>query len=108
MVAQRVDATAVQAGDGEQRAVGQPRRRQQGADFRCDFGVAGVVDQITLAQHHAGPGQTEQMQDGQVFACLRHYAVIAGDDQQRMVDAGDTGQHIGQEFFMTGHIDKAQ
>ena len=43
-----------------------------------------------------------------MLAGLRHHAIIARHHQQRMVDATDARQHIGEEFFMPRHVDKAQ
>ncbi len=43
-----------------------------------------------------------------MLAGLRHHAVVAGHHQQGMIDAADARQHVGEKFFMAGHIDKAQ
>lgn len=39
-----------------------------------------------------------------MFLCLRHDTFIGCDDQQRGVDAPDTGQHVLDKVTVTGHI----
>nr|WP_301541985.1 hypothetical protein [Shewanella sp. KJ2020] len=42
----------------------------------------------------------------QMFAGLRHHAVVTGQHQQRMAHMAHAHQHVIDEFFMAGHIDK--
>ncbi|MPN09882.1 hypothetical protein SDC9_157175 [bioreactor metagenome] len=39
---------------------------------------------------------------------LRHGAVVGGDDEQCEVDAGGTGEHVVDQLFMAGNVDKAE
>jgi hypothetical protein len=41
-----------------------------------------------------------------MFPGLRHDAVVGGNDQQGMRNAGQAAQHVGQKFFMAGYINE--
>ena len=43
-----------------------------------------------------------------MLAGLCHYSIVAGHHHQRMVDAANACQHISEEFFMAGNVDKPQ
>ncbi len=49
-----------------------------------------------------------QLQDLQMLPRLRHHAIIAGHHQQRVIDAADARQHVGQKLFVSGNVDKPQ
>ena len=48
-----------------------------------------------------------KIEDGQVLGGLRHGAFVGGDDEQRGVDAADTGQHVLDEALVAGDVDDA-
>ncbi|MEL4294769.1 hypothetical protein AAEH89_12900 [Shewanella xiamenensis] len=41
-----------------------------------------------------------------MFAGLWHHAVVTSQHQQRMAHMAHAHQHVIDEFFMAGHIDK--
>ncbi len=50
----------------------------------------------------------EQVDDRQMFAGLRHDAVVGGDNKQREVNAACAGQHGMHETLVTGNVDEAE
>ena len=53
-------------------------------------------------------GDSQQVHDFEVFAGLRHDAVVGGDDQQREVDARRAGDHVLHEPLVSGHVDQSE
>ena len=49
----------------------------------------------------------QEVQNGQVFSCLGHYAFIGGDHEQGHVYSPDTGQHVLDEALMSWDINDA-
>ena len=39
---------------------------------------------------------------------LRHHPIVGGDDEKGEVYAGDAGQHVADEAFVTGDVDESQ
>jgi len=70
-------------------------------------GEASGVGAVHFRNHHRGRSQAEQLDDGQVLQGLRHGTVVGGDDDQRVMDAGDTGHHGMHEAFMARHVNEA-
>ena len=66
------------------------------------------VDTVYLGQRHHAFAQAQLAEDGQVLQCLRHRAIVGGNDEQHMVDAGHSGQHVVDEFFVPRHVDEAE
>ena len=58
-----------------------------------------------LRQRDDGSAHAEQLEDRDVLARLRHHAVVAGDDEQREVDAGRAGDHRAHEALVPRHVD---
>ena len=42
-----------------------------------------------------------------MFLRLRHPAVVGGHDEQREIDRAQSGDHVANEIFVSGHIDHA-
>ena len=63
------------------------------------------VDEVALGQRDDGRAHAEQLEDRDVLARLRHHAVVAGDDDQREVDAGRAGDHGAHEALVPRHVD---
>ena len=64
-----------------------------------------VVDEVALGQRDHGGAHAEQLEDRDVLARLRHHAVVAGDDEQREVDAGRPRDHRAHEALVPRHVD---
>ena len=95
-------------GDGDHRRVGETGLRQQFFHLKLDqFDPFGIVNQVDFAQNDDDILNVEQLQDGEVFAGLRHDAFVGGDDEQGGVDPADASQHILYEVAMARHIDNA-
>ena len=43
-----------------------------------------------------------------MLAGLRHHAFVGSDYQREQIDAVRTGQHVLDQPFMTGHVNKTQ
>ena len=71
-------------------------RRQRGAL---------LVHEVGLRQRDDQRPHPEQREDRQVLARLRHDAVVAGDAEQRQVDAGRAGDHRADEALVARHVD---
>ena len=63
---------------------------------------------VALGQRHRAARDSQQMQDRQVLARLRHDAVVGGDHQQGEVDAAGAHQHGRDEALVAGHVDEAE
>ena len=63
---------------------------------------------VDLGQRHGAAAQTEQIENLQMLARLRHRPVVGRYDQQHVVDAGCAGQHVVQELLVPGHVDEAE
>jgi hypothetical protein len=70
-----------------------------------EFQPIQIAHQIDLGQRDQAGRDGEQIQDGEVFARLRHNTLVGGDDQDRRVDPPDTRQHILDKVTVAGHVD---
>ncbi|CUZ63834.1 Uncharacterised protein [Serratia marcescens] len=108
MRAQRLDTLSRRRRGNKQRCIGPALARQFVAHLAAYLADTRRVHPVGLGQRHRQRRAPAQAQDRQMFAGLRHHAVVAGHHQQRMVDAADARQHVGEEFLVAGHVDKAQ
>ncbi len=108
MRAQRLNALARHCCGDKQRRIGPALARQLVAHLNAHLIDTRRLHPVGLGQRHRQRRAPAQAQDRQMLAGLRHHAVVAGHHQQRMVNAADARQHIGEEFFVAGHVDKAQ
>ena len=74
----------------------------------CAAASRSGVTRSHLVSANRTAGEPQQIEDRQVLARLRHRAVVGGDDQQHMVDAGGAGQHVAHQFLVARHVDEAQ
>ena len=56
----------------------------------------------TFVKRDGAASDSEELQDGDVLACLRHDAVVRGDHQQREVNAAGARSHGMNELLMPG------
>ncbi|MCY1348477.1 hypothetical protein D9M69_346250 [compost metagenome] len=105
-LAQGFDTFSAGAGHGVNGRAGQRPLGQQGGHFGA--GLLGALGRhaVDLGQGHQGAADAEQFGDGQVFAGLRHHAVVGGHHQQHQVDAAGAGQHVVDEALVAGHVDE--
>ena len=64
-------------------------------------------DAVDLRQGHDAVPDAQQGEDIQVFAGLRHHAVVGGHDEDHAVHAAGAGDHGLDEVLMAGHVDDA-
>ena len=67
-----------------------------------------IVDLIDLRHDSHAAGDAEQIDDREVFARLRHDAVVCGNDEDDEVHTRRAGQHCAHEFFVARHVDEAE
>ena len=89
------------------------RRRQTGrlqhlAHVVRHLGAPLRRHQIDLGQGDETARETEQIDYAQVLACLRHDAIVGGNDEQDEIDAGGAREHIAHEFLVPGNVDEAE
>jgi hypothetical protein len=65
------------------------------------------VHDVRFRQCDESPLDAEQFKDGQVFARLRHYPFVGGDDQKRDVNADHAGDHLADEPLVSRDVDEA-
>ena len=63
------------------------------------------LDEIELGERDDAAPQLQQVEDLEVLACLRHDALVGGDDEQREIDRADAGEHVADEADVPGHVD---
>ena len=101
------DARSRVSGDRYDRLIGQKCIRKQ------RFGVVHrhfehlFVDEVYFVDNCQSVFYAQQREDGQVFARLRHHAVVGGDDEHYRVYARRSRHHLADEFFMSGNVDDA-
>ena len=66
-----------------------------------------IVNQVTLGERDQSPGYMEKVQDGKVFARLRHHRFVRGHHQHRQVNSPYTGEHIVHEPLVPGYVNYA-
>ena len=88
----------------------QDLRALQRCALECVLDIRGhqldpiVVNQVSFGQRDQSARNSEQVQNGQVLSCLRHDRLVRGDDQQREIDASDTGEHVVDEALVSGNV----
>ena len=80
---------------------------QDGVDLPQHRHAPVRVQAVALADDDDAPPQSEQAEDPQVFAGLRHHPVVAGDDEEGEVDAGRSRDHRAHELLVPRHVDEA-
>ena len=94
MARQRSDPIAAAARHRKDRAPGKPGCREQSAELRDDRLHAIALDPVDLGDDSGDLGDLDQLEDVQMFQCLRARPVIRGDDQQHPVDRQHARQHV--------------
>ena len=61
--------------------------------------------EIAFCEGHHSSFHSEVSQNLQMLFGLRHPAIVSGNDQKREIDRADTGNHVSNKIFVTGHID---
>ena len=84
------------------------RPRHQGADLFLDEVEPGRVDQVALGQGDHPPGQSQQAEDVEVLAGLRHDRVVGRDDQHRQVEPRGPREHVPDESLVTRDVHQGQ
>ena len=64
-----------------------------------------LLDEVELGERDNAAPQLQQVEDFEVFARLRHHALVGRDDQQREVDRADAGEHVADEADVARHVD---
>ncbi|CAB3927484.1 hypothetical protein LMG26858_06027 [Achromobacter anxifer] len=93
---------------GVQRRVLQKRAGGQFGDLRAHRALLRLVGTVGLGQRHRAARHAQQGQDGQVFARLRHDAVVRRHHQQAEIYAGGAGRHGVHQLFVARHVDETQ
>ena len=104
---QLLDAFSGVGGDRDDLSVFQEGSLDLAADILADNLQPVVVHHVLLSDDDDALGDVQQGEDAQMFAGLRHKALVRSNHQQGKVDTARTCQHILDEFFMAGHIDDA-
>ncbi len=100
-----------QAGDrrgADDRRVGEKAVLHHVANFQLHDFASGFIHHVGLGDGDDAVTQAEQFEDFEMFAGLRHDAVVGGHDEQGEIDAGRPGEHVLDEAFVPGNIDDAQ
>ncbi|MNJ48506.1 hypothetical protein D3C77_437010 [compost metagenome] len=105
-LAQGIDALAGDAGQRELPSAGIGPGLQQATDLRLDLADPTRLDAIALADSHQQPGDTQQLNNRQVFAGLRHHPVIRGHHQHHQIDTLGTGQHVVDKPLVARYVDE--
>jgi hypothetical protein len=82
----------------------QLRRSQQLSDLLGRELDRLQIHRVALRERYDAARDPEQLADRQVFARLRHDALVGGDCQQQQVDARGTGDHGAHEPLVTGDV----
>ena len=105
---ERLDALAGGGGDRKDLGAFQRRVGECCGKLRLDLVAPGLIDEIDLVQGNDAVGETQQVEDREVLAGLRHDAVVGGDDEHDEIDRGRACQHGVDEAFVTGHVDETE
>ena len=65
------------------------------------------VHQVGLGDHHQATRYLQDVKDGQVLPGLGHNAFVGSHDEQRQIDAPDSGQHVLDEALVPRYVDYA-
>ncbi len=104
-----VDPGTGHGGNRQNGNIDKPRQRQFVADSGgFHFRKAVGRGKVGFGNDGNTAPDAEQIDDCQMFAGLRHDAVIGGDNQHDEIDARRPGQHRMHELLVPRHVDKAQ
>ena len=106
-VAQCRNARAGRGRHDSERRIGERRRGDERAHLAAHFTDPLRADAVRLRDDERAAAAAEQAQDREVLACLRHDAVVGGDEEKREVDAGRAREHRRHQPLMAGHVDEA-
>ena len=95
------------AGDGQCGGLVQEGSCGERAHVAAHFLHAGRRHAVDLVEHDDPARKAEQREDLQVFAGLRHHAVVHGDDQHGELARGDAGDHVVDEAVVAGDVHEA-
>ena len=101
------DTFAVDCGTRHHRRIFEHRANRQIADLDLNFCDAARIGAINLRQCNDAAFDADQINDGQMLAGLRHDAIVGRHNQDNEVDANGAGQHVVNELFVAGHVEKA-
>src|SRR5579864_660281 len=90
------------------RRIGQETSLHQFADFHRHYFTRGFIYQVGLRERNDAVLQSEQLQDFEVLAGLRHNAVVGSDHEQAQIDARGPGEHVLDEALVARYIDDAK
>ena len=94
-------------GNRQHRDPGERGAAQQLGDLPHDLLRALFRDAVDLGDDRDAFPHAEEIEYVQVLDRLRHHPVVRGDDQQRVVDAADAGEHVADEALVPRHVDEA-
>ena len=66
-----------------------------------------VIDQVFLRECHQSAWYLKEIEDRQVFACLRHDRLVGSHYQQGDVDSAYACEHVVHEALVAGDVDNA-
>jgi hypothetical protein len=78
------------------------------ADFGADLRNTLRRHPVDFGQRHRTVAETQQIEHLEMFAGLRHRAVVGCHHQQHEIDAGRTRDHGMHQPLVAGHIDKTE
>ncbi|KXF75594.1 hypothetical protein ATN84_16500 [Paramesorhizobium deserti] len=76
------------------------------ADRRFNGRQPVLLHQICLGDGDDAAFHPKEIDDGEMFARLRHHPVIGGNHQKHEIDAAGAGKHGVDEFLVSRHIDE--
>ena len=103
---QRLDAVATVGRRRKQRRLRQRRPTDEVGDLPADLFDSSGRCPVALGDDHGAGPYPEQGCDRQVFARLRHHAIVGSHQQQDRVDSGCAGQHRMHQPLVPGNIDQ--
>ena len=91
----------------EHRHVREPPADKQFIYGNFDFVHPFGRNTVDLGQNHRAARDAEDAEDLEMLDGLGHHAVVRGDDQQCVIDAGCPGEHVMDELLVPGHVDES-
>jgi len=79
---------------------------EKGSYLVAYFSKLGIRDELGFGYDSETAGDPEQLADGEVFACLRHDALVGSDDEHDGGDASSAGEHVADEECVAGDINE--
>ena len=108
VVPERLHAGAGRRRDGEHRRPLEAGALDQRPDPARDRGGLHVVHEVDLGHHRRARVHPEEVEDREMLAGLGHRPVVGRDDEERMFDRGDAGQHVADEALVARHVHEAE